>query len=149
MKIILIAILTLTGLTSAFAEQRIDAATWKSVRTYDAGTLVKQEGSLIGQIVGLRFHYRSAKLTHFKPRWYQASVWQHDPNAKNGYSGVRVLIDKKDVAAFETITSDFRSTADLIAYGHVEKDADNNFVQVRLLGRKATLDATGNATLDW
>ena len=149
MKTILIAISVLFGLTSAFAGQRIDAATWKSVQTYDAAALLKQEGSLIGRIVGVRFHYRSRKLSHFKPRWYQAAVWQHDPTAKNGYSGVRVMIDKKDVPAFETITSDFHSTAELIVYGHVEKDADNNFIQVRLLGRKATLDAAGNATLDW
>ena len=149
MKTILIAISVLVGLTSAFAGQRIDAATWKNVQTYDAATLLKQEGSLLGQVVGVRFHYRSGKLSHFKPRWYQAALWQHDPNAKNGYTGVRVMIDKKDVPAFETITSDFHSTAEVTVYGHVEKDADNNFVQVRLLGRKATLDAVGNATLDW
>lgn len=149
MKASLIAIFVLAGLTSAFAGQRIDAATWKKVLTYDAATLLKQEGSLIGQVVGVRFNYRSGKLRHFNPRWYEAVLWQPDPNAHGGYSGVRVMIDKKDVPAFETITSDFHSGAELTVYGHVEKDADNNFVQVRLLGRKATLDAAGTATLDW
>jgi len=149
MKKILIAISTLVGLTSAFAGQPIDAATWKSVQTYDAAALLKEEGSLIGRIVGVRFHYRSGKLSHFNPRWYQAALWQHDPKAKNGYSGIRVMVDKKDVPAFETITSDFHSTTEVTVYGHVEKDADNNFVQVRLLGRKVTLDSAGNAMLDW
>jgi hypothetical protein len=149
MKTILIAIFALLGLTNGFAGERIDAATWKNVQTYDASALLKQEGALLGRIVGVRFHYRSGKLSHFKPRWYEASLWQHDPKAKNGYSGVRVMIDKKDVPAFETITSDFHSTAEVTVYGHVEKDADNNFVQVRLLGRKVTLDSAGNAMLDW
>ena len=149
MKTILITLFALFGLTSAIAGKVVDAATWKNVHTYDAATVLKQEGSLIGRIVGIRFHYRSGKLRHFKPSLYEGALWQHDPSAKNGYSGVRVIIVKKDVPAFETITSDFNSTAEVMVYGHVEKDADNNFIQVRLLGRKATLDAAGNATLDW
>ena len=149
MKTILIAILALFGLTSAFAGQHFDAATWKNVQTYDCPTLLKQETSLLGRVVGVRFHYRSAKLRHFAPRWYEAALWQNDPNAKKGFSGVRVIVDKKDVPAFQAITSDSNSTADVTVYGHVEKDADNNFVQVRLLGRKVVLDSAGNATVDW
>lgn len=149
MKTILITLAALFGLTSAFAGQRVDAAAWKSVQTYDAATLLKQEGSLIGRVVGIRFHYRSGKLRHFKPNWYEGALWLHDPNAKAGYSGVRVIVEKKDVPSFETITSDFHSTAEVTIYGHVQKDTDNNFIQVRLLGRKATLDAAGNAILDW
>jgi hypothetical protein len=149
MKIILIAILALLGLTTAFAGQRFDAATWKNVQTYDVPTLLKQEASLLGRIVAVRFHYRSGKLRHFAPSWYEAALWQHDPNAKKGYSAVRVIVAKKDVPAFETIPSDSNSMAEVTVYGRVEKDADNNFVQVRLLGRKAALDSAGNATVDW
>ena len=149
MKTIWIAICLFVGLTSAFAGQRFDATTWKNVQTYDCPTLLKQEGSLLGRIVGVRFHYRSSKLRHFAPNWYEAALWQNDPNAKKRISGLRVVVAKKDVPAFETITFDSNSTAEVTVYGHVERDANNNFVQVRLLGRKVVLDSAGNATVDW
>ena len=149
MKIILVVISVLLGLTSAFAGQRFDAATWKNVQTYDCPTLLKQEAALLGRIVGVRFHYRSSKLRHFAPNWYEAALWQNDPNAKKRISGLRVVVAKKDVPAFETIAFDSNSTAEVTVYGHVERDANNNFVQVRLLGRKVVLDSAGNATLDW
>jgi len=149
MKAIVIVLSGILGLTSALARQQVDAAAWKNVKTYNAATLLQHEESLLGQVVGVRFHYRSAKLRHFKPRWYEAALWQHDFAAKKGYSGVRVIVEQEDVPAFETITSDFRSIAEVTVYGHVEKDADNNFVQVRLLGRKVTLDGAGNALFDW
>src|SRR3954468_941027 len=148
MKAILITIFAFFGLTSAFAGQHFDAATWKNVQTYDCPTLLNQESSLLGRIVAVRFHYRSGKLRHFAPNWYEAALWQNDPNAKKGFAGVRVIVGKKDVPAFETITSDSKSTAEVTVYGHVEKDKDNNFVQVRLLGRKVVVDSAGNATVD-
>ena len=149
MKTIRIAICLFIGLTSAVAGHRFDAATWKNVQTYDCSTLLKQEASLLGRIVGVRFHYRSSKLRHFAPNWYEAALWQNDPNAKKGTSGLRVVVAKKDVPAFETITFDSNSTAEVTVYGHVERDANNNFVQVRLLGRKVVVGADGNATVDW
>jgi hypothetical protein len=149
MKKILITITALTLATSALAGQRFEAATWRNVQTYDVPTLMKQEASLIGKIVAVRFHYRSAKLRHLASTWYEASIWQHDPKAKGGYSAQRVMVAKADVPAFESITSDFKSIADLTVYGRVEKDPDNNQTHLRLIGRKVTLDAAGNATVDW
>ena len=149
MKIILTAIFAVIGLTTGVAGQQFDAATWKSVQTYDVPTLLKQEASLINRVVAVRFHYRSAKLRHLKPSWYEASIWQHDPKAKKGYSALRVWVAKKDVPAFESITSDFNSITETTVYARVEKDPDNNLAQLRLLGRKVTLDAAGNATVDW
>ncbi|HEX4630439.1 MAG TPA: hypothetical protein VH188_05695 [Chthoniobacterales bacterium] len=149
MKTILIAISALLCLTNAWAGQRIDAAAWKNVQTYDVGTLLSQEASLIGRIVAVRFHYRSDKLRHLEPNWYEASIWQHDPKAKGGYSAQRVMVAKKDVPAFQTIPSDFHSMTNLTAYGRVEKDPDNNQTHLRLLGRKVETDAAGNATVDW
>ena len=149
MKTILITIFTLIGLTSAWAGQRIDAATWKNVQTYDVGTLLSQEASLIGRVVAVRFHYRSDKLRHLQPNWYEASIWQHDPKAKGGYSAQRVMVAKKDVPAFQTITADFHSMTNLTVYGRVEKDPDNNQTHLRLLGGKVETDAAGNATIDW
>jgi hypothetical protein len=149
MKIILTTIAILICLSSAMAGRRFDAAAWKNVQTYDVPTLLKQEASLIGKIVGVRFHYRSAKLRHLAPTWYEAAIWQHDPKAKNGYSAQRVMVAKADVPAFETITSDLKSMTELTVYGRIEKDPDNNQTQLRLIGRKVVLDASGNATVDW
>jgi len=149
MKKILITLTALTLATGALAGQRFDAATWRNVQTYDVPTLLKQEASLIGKIVAVRFHYRSAKLRHLQPSWYEASIWQHDPKAKGGFSAQRVVVAKADVPAFESITSDFKSMADLTVYGRIEKDPDNNQTHLRLIGRKVTLDAAGNATIEW
>jgi hypothetical protein len=149
MKIILIAIAILTCLSSAIAGQRFDAATWSNVQTYDVPALLKQEGSLIGKIVAVKFHYRSEKLRHLQPSWYEAAIWQHDPKAKNGYSALRVMVLKNDVPDFKTIPFDFNSMTELTAYARVEKDPDNNLTYLRLLGRKVSLDAAGNATVDW
>jgi hypothetical protein len=146
---ILIAITALSLAASALAGQRFDAAAWRNVQTYDVPTLLKQEASLIGRIVAVRFHYRSAKLRHLAPSWYEAAIWQHDPKAKNGFSALRVMVAKKDVPAFQTITSDFNSVAEVTVYGRIEKDPENNLTHLRLLGRKVELDAAGNATVDW
>ena len=149
MKRILLTIVALTLVSSALAGQRFDAATWRNVQTCDVPTLLKQEASLVGRIVAVRFHYRSEKLRHLQPNWYEASIWQHDPKARTGYSALRVTVAKKDLPAFQTITSDFNSMTDLTIYGRIEKDPDNNLTHMRLLGRKVTTDMAGNATVDW
>ena len=84
-----------------------------------------------------------------KPSWYEASLWQPDPNAKKGFSGLRVMVAKKDKAAFEAITPDFRSAEQITVYGRIERDPDNNFAYLRVIGRKAEIDSSGNATVDW
>src|SRR4051794_7505735 len=125
MKTICVALAALFFLSGAFAAQRFEAAAWKNVQTYDVPTLLKQEASLIGRIVAVRFHYRSEKLRHFRPSWYEASIWQHDPNAKKGFSALQVTVAKKDVPAFQTITSDPNSATEVTVYAVVEKDPDN------------------------
>jgi hypothetical protein len=149
MKTILTTIIGLALGSSAFAGQQINAAAWRNVQTYDVGTLFKKAASLNGQIVAVHFHYRSEKLRHLHPTLYEASIWQHDPKAKNGYSTVRVMVPKQDVPAFQTIPFDFNSMTEQTIYGRLEKDPDNNVTYLRLLGRKVTTDAAGNATVDW
>lgn len=149
MKTGLAAISALVCLTTAVASQRFEAAAWKNVQTYDVPTLFKQEASLTNRIVAVRFHYRSEKLRHTEPNWYEASIWQHDPNAKKGYSALRVMVAKSDVPAFQTITSDFHSMKETTVYARVEKDPDHNVIYLRLLGRKVVLDSAGNATVNW
>jgi hypothetical protein len=149
MKKILGPIAVLTMIGSAFAGQRFDAASLRNVQTYDVPTLLSQEGSLVGRIVAVRFHYRSEKLRHLQPNWYEASIWQHDPKAKNGFSAARVMIAKQDVPAFNAMTSNFNSMTNMTLYGRIEKDPDNNSTYLRVLGRKVATDASGNATVDW
>jgi hypothetical protein len=128
-------ILVLILASCALAAEGLDAATSRDVRTYDVPTLLKEEPSLLGRIVAVRFHYRSEKLRHLEPNWYEASIWQHDPKAKNGFSALRIMIEKKDLPAFQTITSDFHSMTEVTIYGSVEKDPDNNLTHLRFVGR--------------
>jgi hypothetical protein len=149
MKKILVTTAALSLATVALAGQHFAAATWKNVQTYDVSTLLKQEASLVGKVVAVRLHYRSEKLRHLQPNWYEASIWQHDPNAKNGYSALRVMVAKSDLPAFKTITADFNSMADLTVYGRIEKDPENNQTHLHVLGRKVATDPSGNTTVDW
>ena len=149
MKPLLIAVFALISLTNVFAGQRIDAASWKTVQTYDVPTLLKQEASLIGKTVAVRFQYRSAKLRHTYPRVYEGAIWQRDASSSKGYSGLQVAVLKENIKAFETITSDSNSATELTVYAIVEKHPNANAARLRLIGRKVTTDATGNATIDW
>jgi hypothetical protein len=149
MKRILVAICALICAGDALAGQRFDAAAWKNVQTYDVTTLVQQEASLLGRIVAVRFHYRSEKLRHFEPNWYEAALWQNDAKAKNGHAPLRVVVAKKDIPAFQTLPSDFNAMTELTVYGRVEKDPDYNQAYLRVLGCKVTADGAGNATVGW
>jgi hypothetical protein len=149
MKRILTAIVILACAASAFSGQRFDAAAWRGVQTYDVPALLRQEASLVGKIVAVHFNYRSEKLRHLLPSWYEASIWQRDPKAKSGFSALRVMVAKKDLAAFQSITSDFKSAGEVTVYGRIEKDPDNNFAYLRLIGRKVEIDSAGSATVDW
>ena len=149
MKTILTAIVTLACAVSAFSGQRFVAAAWRGVETYDVPALLQQEATLLGKIVAVHFNYRSEKLRHLQPSWYEASIWQRDPKAKSGFSALRVMVAKKDLAAFQSITSDFKSVGEMTAYGRIEKDPENNFFYLRFLGRRVEIDPAGNATVDW
>ena len=149
MKTCLILMFAVLSLTPGFAGQQVDAAAWKNVQTYDVPTLLKQEASLLGKIVAVHFQYRSAKLRHSYPRIYEGAIWQRDPASKKGYSGLQVMVLKENLQAFETITSDSNSAAELTVYGIVEKHPDANAARLRLIGRKVTTDAAGKATIDW
>jgi hypothetical protein len=59
------------------------------------------------------------------------------------------MIEKKDLAAFKSLPTDFKSSAEIVVYGQVQRDNQANFLFIRLLGRNVTLDSSGNATVDW
>jgi hypothetical protein len=129
-------IVALILVTSALAPERLEGGTRRNVRTYDVPTLLKEEPSLLGKTVAVRFHYRSEKLRHLQPNWYEASIWQHDPKAKNGFSALRVMVETNSLADFQSITSDFNSMTEVTIYGTLEKDPDNNLIHLRFIGRE-------------
>lgn len=142
-------ILGFIGPTSAFCGQQFDAAAWRGVQTYDLPALQKIESSQVGKIVGVRFNYRGDRISHPKPNWYESSIWRPRPGEKDKFPFLRVMVEKKDLPSFKSITTDFRSPAEIVVYGQVGRDTQVNFLFIRLLGRKVTLDASGNATVDW
>ncbi len=111
--------------------------------------LKKIESSLVGKVVGLRLNYRGDRIDHLKPSWYEGSVWQYRPSEKDKFAFLRVMVAKKDLPAFKSIPTDFKSAGEIVVYGEVGRAVNPSYLFVRLLGRKVTLDASGNATVDW
>ena len=137
MKPILISIALLAFGSSAFAQQPPSPeSTPRNLPTFDVPAFLEQQGTLLNRTVAVRFHYRSEKIRHLLPNWYQAALWQRDPKAKSGFSFVRVMVAKKDLAAFKSIPSDFQSATELTAYGRVEREPEANYIYLRLLGGK-------------
>ena len=130
-------ILALAFATSTFAAPSpAPESTPRNLPTFDVPAFLQQQGTLLNRTVAVRFHYRSEKIRHLQPNWYQAALWQRDPNAKSGFSFVRVMVAKKDLAAFKTIPSDFQSAVELTAYGRVEREPDANYIYLRVKGGK-------------
>jgi hypothetical protein len=142
-------ILSFVGAMSAFCAQQFDAAAWRTVQTYDVAALKKIESSVVGKVIGVRINYRADRISHQKPNWYESSVWQYRPGEKDKFAFLRVMVAKKDLPAFKSIPADFKAAAEMVVYGEVGRETDANFLFVRLLGGKVTLDASGNATVDW
>ena len=134
---------------SAFCDQKIDAASWQKIGKFDPTMLSKTLGDHAGELVAVQFNFRGKDIRHIKPNWYAGSIWQPDPAEKKRFSNVRVLVAKEDMPAFKSITPNATSRARLTVYGRVERDADNKFFFVHLLGRKATVDSSGNASVTW
>ena len=121
---------------SLAAQAPAPESTPRNLPTFDVPAFLQQQGTLLNQMVAIRFHYRSEKIRHIQPNWYQAALWQRDPKAKSGFSFVRVMVAKKDLAAFKTIRSDFQSAVELTAYGRVEREPEGNYVYLRVKGGK-------------
>lgn len=149
-KILTLAVfLGLADAMSAFAEQQVNAAAWRGVQTYELRALQKVESSQVGKIVGVRINYRHERIRHPRPSWYEGSIWSYRPAEKEKFSFLRVMVAKKDLPAFKSIPTDFNSPGEIVVYGQVQRDTEAGFLFIRLLGRKATVDPAGNATIDW
>jgi hypothetical protein len=145
----LAVLLSVAGALNAFAGHPMNAAAWRGVQTYDLRALQKIESSQVGKIVGVRINYRHERIRHPRPSWYEGSIWSYRPGEKEKFSFLRVMVAKKDLAAFKSIPTDFQSPGEIVVYGQVQRDTEASFLFIRLLGRKATVDPAGNATIDW
>ncbi len=136
------------GFMSALAADRgTPVKNWNHVQTYDLVALQKDIAPQQNKVVGVRCNFRGKDFHHMKPNWYESSIWQKKPDG-NGFADLRVMIAKKDLDAFKSIKTD-SGGEDFVLYGRVEHDMENNFFYLRVLGRNATADAKGNATVVW
>jgi hypothetical protein len=145
LRLILMAGL-LSGAT-AFSSEGTRVKNWNKVQTYDVAALQKDLAAQRGKVVGVRCNFRGKDIRHMKPNWYESSIWQKSSSG-NGFADLRVMAAKKDLPAFKSITTESGGT-DMVLYGRVERDVEANFLFVRLLGRTATADSSGNATITW
>ena len=149
-KILIFTVMLTCGLGHwAFCDQKVDAKRWGSVEKFDPVALSKTLGNQAGKMVAVQFNFRGKGIHHIKPNWYEGSLWQPNAKARKGFTAVRVMLAKKDLPAFQAITTDSASTARLTVYGHVEYDAHSNFYFVRLLGQRAKVDSAGNVVITW
>lgn len=129
------------------AAEKIDAKTWRGVKVYDMAALEKLEPLPMRRIVGVRFDYRDRRIEHIKPNWFYSSIWSN--NAPDRVPYIRVMVAKADVPAFEKITTDPSSNANRIVYGQILRDAEADYVFLRLLGTKVSREKKGNVTVSW
>jgi hypothetical protein len=144
---ILIAILA-SGTSTLGASVRYEAKIWRAVQTYDLATLSQNLDSHVRELVAMKCNFRGKDIHHMKPNWYEGSVWQNLPEQHSKFAHVRIMISKVDLPAFKSLPTD-SSGAEITLYGRVEHDPQSNFRFVRLVGRNATLDPTGNAVVSW
>jgi hypothetical protein len=151
MKKLLVSALLITFgcVLSLSAGTRIDAKTWSKVQTYEARTLGPSLDSHLRELVAVKFTFRGKDVHHLKPNWYEGSIWQPDPKGRKGFTDVRVMIAKKDLEAFKSITTDSSAGAEMTVYGRVLRDFDSHFLFVQLLGRNTVADPSGNTTITW
>ena len=142
-------LLACSAVFGAEKDKGIKIRNWNAVETVDVATLARNMESRIRQATGIRFNFRGKDIRHLKPNWYQGSLWQPKPDGK-GFVDVQVMVAKKDLPAFKSITTNAQSPEVLTIYGQVLRDSErNNFVFVRLLGRNVTVDAEGNGIVTW
>ena len=142
-----VVVLLVSAVAALCADKGTPVKNWNNVQTVDLVALQKNIAPYQGKVVGVRCNFRGKDFHHMKPNWFESSIWQKKPDEK-GFADVRVMIAKKDLDTFKSIKTE-SGGEDFVLYGRVERDIENNFFYVRLLGRNASVDAKGNATLVW
>jgi hypothetical protein len=141
------ALIVATQFVSA-AGVRYDAKVWRAVQTYDVTHLTNNLEGHVRELLAVKCNFRGKDIHHMKPNWYASSVWQPDTVHSGKFAHVSVMVAKPDLAAFKLIPTDSSGT-EITLYGRVEYDVAARFYFVRLVGRNASVDAAGNATVTW
>lgn len=127
---------------------RYDAKVWRAVQTYDLATLSENLDAHMRELVAVKCNFRGKDTHHMKPNWYESSIWQNIPGASGKFAHVSVMVAKPDLRAFKSLPTD-SSGSEITLYGRIERDVQANFTFLRLVGRNASTDAAGNATVTW
>ncbi len=130
------------------AAVRYEAKIWRAVQTYDLATLSKNLNGHVRELVAMKCNFRGKDIHHMKPNWYESSIWQPVAGESGKFAHVPVMVAKPDLNAFKSIPTD-SSGAEITLYGRVEYDVGSKFYFVRMVGRNATVDSAGNATVTW
>jgi hypothetical protein len=146
--LLLLAILITNGPVMFGAGVRYDAKTWRTVQTYDVVTLSKNLDAHMRELVAVKCNFRGKDIHHLKPNWYENSLWQNIPGESAKFAHVSVMVAKPDLGVFKSIPTD-SSGAEIMLYGRVEYDGPSKFRFLRLVGRNATTDSAGNASVTW
>lgn len=127
---------------------RYEAKVWRAVQTYDLVSLSKNLDGHMRELVGVKCNFRGKDIHHMKPNWYESSIWQPAPGQSGKFEHISVMVAKPDLDAFKSIATD-SSGPEITLYGRVEYDVAAKFKFLRLVGRTATTDASGNAIVTW
>jgi hypothetical protein len=138
---------TLALITFA-APVRYDAKVWGAVQTYDLVALSKNLDAHMRELVAVKCNFRGKDIHHTKSNWYESSIWQPVAGQSGKFEHLPVMVAKPDLKAFKSIPTDSSGTETTI-YGRVEYDVASKFKFLRLVGRNATTDSAGNATVTW
>ena len=142
-------LLALIAGSTATAAERINAKTWRRVKTYDMRALQQLEPLPMRQIVGVRFNYRHETIRHLKPNWFQGSIWHYSRGETDDFDYIQVMVSKPDVEAFRALPSDFRAGKKFVVYGQILKDQEAGFTFLRLLGTRVKRGKGGVVTVSW
>ena len=146
--LLLLAILITNGPVMFGAGVRYDAKTWRTVQTYDVVTLSKNLDAHMRELVAVKCNFRGKDIHHMKPNWYESLIWQNIPGKRGKFAHVSVMVAKPDLAAFKSIPRIrvARRSPFTVAF---EYDGPSKFRFLRLVGRNATTDSAGNASMTW
>ena len=138
------------ALTNASAAERFSARAWRRVKVYDMPDLKKAEPLPVGRIIGVRFNYRHSEIRQPHAHWYLGSIWRviRDPE-KAEFMHVNVMVPENALAAYEAITTDFRSRRTFVVYGESLRYDQSDFPFLRLIGTKVKRLKRGTVSISW
>jgi len=143
-----VVLTVITAVSVGAAPVRYDAKVWRAVKTYDLVAVSNDLDGHMRELMGVKCNFRGKDLRHTKSNWYEGSIWQPVSGQSGKFEHIPVMVAKPDLKAFKSIPTD-SSGAEITLYGRVEYDVGSRFKFLRLVGRNATTDSAGNATVTW